>query len=233
MRTHIQLDRLGAAPRPQWHATVVCALVLVVLAGLPAPCRSDAPSVWIVYLMARSDLSKFSARARVSPGAPEGYDGVAPVSLAPTDAGIYVLHYRQNGPSWTGPTGFYVEDLEPPIPLAGSHTWWDICAWAQNWSPAPPDRVGLSVGGSELIGFTGHLVLDQVPASANWSGPMEFWLDLSGTSYVTIPLAMVTDPLQGTRMHLTVYAPIPEPSSLAGLGFALAGVGIRVARRRR
>ena len=237
MDTRIRLSNFGAARGREWRAMVLSTLALAILVGPLAPCHGGTFSNWAKYLIAASDWHASIAGIGVYPGAHEGYDGFPLVVPPPSSAAIYVLLHRQTGPGWTGPTGFYASDPEPPIPTGGSHTWWDIYAWAQNYTPDPPDRFVLAIDSSPdrypPAGFTGHLVLDQVPESANWTGPMDYWLDLSVRSEITLPLAIVTDPLQGTRTHLTVYAPIPEPSSLAGLGFALAGVGIRVARWRR
>jgi hypothetical protein len=87
-------------------------------------------------------------------------------------------------------------------------------------------------------GWWGHLALDYVPADLNWEGPWDWWFAMSSTlQRYTLPVPITDDPWNPdnvTRMHLTVYSyPIPEPSSFAALGFALAGVGIGVARRRR
>ena len=82
-------------------------------------------------------------------------------------------------------------------------------------------------------GYTAHLVLDYVPEALHWTGQTDFLLDLTQWSVLTLPVLEVADPLQGTQMHLAVYAPVPEPSSLSFLSLALAGFGIGVVRRRR
>jgi len=51
-----------------------------------------------------------------------------------------------------------------------------------------------------------------------------FWgYEWSGEVRITLPVAEVEDPLQDTRIHLTVY--VPEHSSFAALFADLAGCG--------
>ena len=62
---------------------------------------------------------------------------------------------------------------------------------------------------------------------------MDIWInDLSANNTFPLPIPVVTDPLQGTQFHSDVYAPVPEPSSVAALVFGLAGMGGVVIRRR-
>jgi len=146
-----------------------------------------------------------------------------------------MLLYRVNGPSWSGPTGFYYMDLTSPIPDGGSYTWDNIYLWAQNYNveggvgqlmatsfyPEPPSY------------YMCRLVLDYVPEYMNWTGPSVYEFSALGT-LLDLPIPTVDNPLDGVRMHLTVYAgPIPEPSSLLALAGAAAATAGTLWRRRR
>jgi hypothetical protein len=159
--------------------------------------------------------------------------GVKPNSV---DAGILMPLYRQNGPGWSGLTGFYGVDYMSPIPSGTSKTWSDIYLWAQNHTPILGDRVGIGRSTSQAApaGYWASLVIDYVPPSITWTGPWEydFPLDwkLADVGLLPVPITSnPSDPTQVTRMHLTVYT--PEPSSLLALLAGLAGFG--AIRRRR
>ena len=109
---------------------------------------------------------------------------------------------------------------------------------AQNYTPPPATlgRVAPKFGTAYVppAGYRAHLVLDYIPASCSWAGPTDIWInDLSANNTFALPIPVVTDPLQGTQFHIDVYAPVPEPSSLAALICGLVGVGGVVVRRRR
>ncbi len=150
--------------------------------------------------------------------------------------GLYVALYRNSGPAWSGPTGFYTEDGESPIPWGASKTWWGFCLWAQNYTP-PGHTVTVlndyepNAGLDPPHGYIGQIVIDQVPEGVNWTGPMEYWFDMTvrGNTFL-MPIATVTDPLQGTRFHLTVYT--PEPCSLLALCAGIGAMGAVMRKRR-
>ena len=168
------------------------------------------------------------------PGSKDGWDHQSP-SVLEGLVGVAVQHYRQYDPggTWTGPTGMYTTDYEDPIPVGGSKTWPDIYLWAQGCSP-PASEVTFGIGSDGFYppSYRARLVLDFVPESAGWIGPDEFDFSLTYTTLV-LPAATVTSPLQGTRMHITVYDTIPEPSTLALLAFGAAAIGFRSRRARR
>jgi len=160
----------------------------------------------------------------------DGYDGGSPSDLS-GKRGAFLLLYRQNGPGWTGPTGFYSGDLESSILFGGSKTWWDIYLWTQDYTHSGNVITVYIQTSYHPFLLHGLLVIDYVPESLGWTGPMQYELDLSQDYAIPLPIATVTDPLQGTRMHITVFA-VPEPSSLAALGLGIAGLCVGVRRRR-
>jgi len=160
----------------------------------------------------------------------DGYDGQTPVGVAGLQ-GAFVYAYRQNGPGWPGPTGFYSQDYEAPVPAGKNKTWWDVYLWAQGYTHSSQiATVTIPFTRADLVP-RGLLVLDYVPASIGWTGPMEYEIDMSVGAFLQLPIATVTDPLQGTRMHITVFA-VPEPSPLAALGLGIVGLCVGVRRRR-
>lgn len=206
------------------------ALVLVVL-GQARIC-AGTPTNWVMGL--GPDGGNLGAGIGALPGKHDGWDGGG--TLYFWDPGTFLLLYRQHGTAWGGDTGFYDADFEAPIPSGASKTWWDFYLWSDNAIyPSGQIQCGsgfeASVNEGPPTGYMGHLVIDRVAAGVAWTGPMDYWLDLTQQNTFTLPIAMVSDPLQGTRFHLTVYAPaVPEPSSLLLLA---GGLILVVARRRR
>ena len=170
------------------------------------------------------------------PGWHDGYDGQSPVDIH-SIPGVHLLYYR----TWGGSPAFYYKDFESPIPPSGSKTWSDIYMWAQDYTPNLGNRVGITYTPDPPApaGYWARLVLDYVPESLNWTGPMEFVVGLDTNHDFNVPFLPVPitdnpyDPTQVTRMHLTVYAPVPEPSSLLALSIGGLGVLGSALRRRR
>jgi hypothetical protein len=173
----------------------------------------------------------------VHPDCGDGYDGQSTVDVS--RALVFMSLYRENGPDWTGPTGFYYMDFGSPIASGTSKTWNDIRLWAHNYTPYLGDREGIALFAPNPAphGYWAELVLDYVPASLNYAGPMRFAFSLDpnvtrGIGYLPVQIITdPTDPTQVTRMHLTVYA--PEPSSAAAILAGLAGFGAVMRRRRK
>ena len=148
------------------------------------------------------------------------------------------LKYREKGvEGWAGETGYYGDDYRAPFTPGQSKSYGNIYLWGKNITLSTPYRVGFGTGpggeGQDPAGYTGHLVLDYVPDICNWTGPWDFWLDLNTVNHLTLPMIVTSNPLDSTRMHLDIYAPVPEPSSLATLACGLAGTGGVLVRRRR
>ena len=211
------------------------ALFIVVLASLSAACPAGTADNWRGDIYPAEGGLGFGFGAQ--PGWQDGYDGQTPLDVQ-NIAGVLMLLYRSG---WGGPTGFYHDDYESPIPPGGSKTWWDIRLWAHNCAPQLGDRVGTGFVRltTSPIGWWGKLVLDYWPAYLNWTGPTEWWFRLyggaGGYGVPALPCPITDDPFNPdnvTRLHLEVYT-TPEPSCLAGIGLALGGVAGVVRRRRR
>ena len=210
-----------------------CALAL-----LPAAADAGSPEKWEIRIGGSGGSPVHASGVGAYPGYHDGYDGGGPLIVEAADVGIFIMPYHKSGLGWTGATGFYPDDFESSIPPGGSKTWWDFYLWAQNWTLDPPGQVQIRTSYEDASvkppdGYTGHLMLDYVPPSCNWTGPTDFWLNLTQWNTITLPCATVTNPLQGTRFHMTVYTTVPEPSSFFGLaGLSLLAAGLVRKRRR-
>ena len=107
----------------------ILALTTIVLLLFAHAGRSGTSAQWGGSLYPGEPVGGFSFG--VWPGSQDGYDGL-PLATSWSVPGVHILLYRTNGPSWSGPTGFYGSDMESPIPEGGSKTWWDIYLWSYN-----------------------------------------------------------------------------------------------------
>ena len=210
----------------------ICILILTVFCLISNPTSASQTNWYATVSPGLADCFQMGAIG-AAPGSQDGWDGQVPYNYT-GKVGMTALHYRVHGDSWGGETGFYYKDYESPIPAGGSKTWWNIYVWAQNFTP-PGNRFFMLIGSPVYIppnGYMSHIVLDYIPEYLNWTGPTEFDVDLHNGGYFDIPIPTVTNPLDGMRMHITVTAPIPEPSSLAALGLGLVPVIWRLRNKR-
>jgi len=222
------------------HRSRVCVAIIGIILAITAcsvPSMASEPE-WNMILVppAAGYFWTIITRVGASSTAVDGYDG-QPVYYPPAEStGCAVLLYRENGANWSGPTGFYPIDLTSPLSDGSSYTWNNIYMWAQNYTV--PGGVGqLMISPDYPVApsyYNFQLVLDYVPEYMNWTGPRVFEFRRGGGLF-NVPIPTVTNPLDGVRMHLTVYAgPIPEPSSLLTLaGAALTTAGFAWRKRRR
>jgi hypothetical protein len=217
------------------RSITLAAVLALALGG--ASLQAGTPNSWFMGLGAYNG----GVGIGVLPGMHDGWDGQTaadPYWLPYVDVGLML--YRANGPGWAGETGFYSEDSGSPIPAGTTKTWSGFYLWEHNYTPNPPGQIevrnGFEAGVDEgpPAGYRGHLVIEQVPTGLTWTGPMDYWFDMTQFNTFIMPIAQVDDPLQGTRFSLTVYAPpVPEPSSLAALALGAIPLSGLLRRRRR
>jgi hypothetical protein len=215
---------------------VITALLCLLLIAVPATRSVASTDYWELGFGPTGTGGVMGAPFGVAPWGSDVYDGSSQC-ISTNGTGIFLALYREHSDSWGGETGFYPGWVDrTPISGGGSITWGDFYLWSHNFTPNATNLVHIGPGSPEDFppappsGYVGHLVLEQTPAG--YSGPSGYWLDLTRGYDLALPIPVVSDPLQGTRFHLTVYAPVPEPSSILALGLALAGMGAMLRRRR-
>ena len=220
-------------------ATVAAGLLLLVLTLAGAqPALAQSPADWLIFVgVQRGSLG--TGMGVMSWGSDSVPGGAPPIVPPANWRGVFVLEYLTQGWQGDNPSGLFDGSIwQTPIQPGTSKTWSSFYLWAQNFTPTSANlgRIAPQFG-TEYVppaGYRAHLVLDYVPASCNWGGPMDIWInDLTADNTFPMPIPVVTDPLQGTQFHIDVYAPVPEPSSLATLICGLVGAGGVVLRRRR
>jgi hypothetical protein len=215
-----------------FHPMLLCFVLLIYL--IPLRCSADSNDNWGMSLIPYGKCIA-DARIGVSNGPNIGYNGQTQYDLT-GKSGKAIALYREYGDNWAGETGFYYADYELPIVAGESKTWWNIYLWAQNYTTSGNTDViiGTVTAAVPPQGYVGHLVIDYMPDYLNYTGDRAFDIDLHKGKVISLPVPTVTNPLDGIRMHLTVTAPLPEPSSLAALGFGVLPVaGVALRRRRR
>jgi len=218
---------------------IFTALFSLLLASTVVTVQADSSDRWCVAL-GPMNMGGLGISLGVTPDGTDNPNGVGALALNLSGkAGGFCLERRENGVGdWVGETGFYGSDYRAPLLPGQSKRWGNLYLWAQNYTPSGNAVFLNPQFGTRYVppaGYRAHLVLDYVPDSCNWTGkPMDIWInDLSADNTFALPIPVVTDPLQGTQFHIDVYAPVPEPSSLAALLCGLAGAGGVVMRRRR
>ncbi len=222
-------------------SSLVLQLMALLVLGFCGPPRADAQQQWYALLVPRT--APTAAPISLAVYIPDdifGEDAITKYgeghrAVLPPLTGYSLHFYREQGPDWLGPSGFYYGVFKTPLAPMESKTWDGIYAWASGAeAPAGVASYLFSPGGARPpAGYTARLELDYVPPELGYTGPWTFPFDPGYPWGVLfdIPVPNVTDPLQGTRMHIVVTAPVPEPSSLLALSAGLAGMA-GVMRRR-
>ncbi len=221
-----------------------CVLVALLVGALACSSPSYAQAYerkWQVLLWPKGFTAVIGIGFGCRDYSVDGYDGYdmfwSEAHLETRTAGT--VFYRTAEEGWDAQEGFYKDDIRFHIAPGASKTWDGIYAWV-NGVEVPGNVTPYVVSPllPDLEGLQARLVLDYVPPHLGYTGPTEFELDLHYT-LVPLPVPNVTDPLLGTRMHITVTM-VPEPRPCwpsqpgwpgwrgrgSGLLFALATKGV-------
>jgi len=82
-----------------------------------------------------------------------------------------------------------------------------------------------------LESYRVRLHIDYVPESLGYTGPRMFELSPTQQSQVVLPVAAVSNPLDGVRLSLSVT--VPEPAGLSALALGLVPLAAAAVNRRR
>jgi len=211
-------------------ALVWLTLALLLGAGCAAPASTDWWSVGLLDTETYPPGPGLGAGWGVTPTAIDGYDSWD------HQATRYLGFYRDNGPDWTGPAGFYGSDYRSPLAPGQTKAWTDLyLSFAPDTQPDVRRYLysrNTVPGYEPPPGWLYTLYLDRVSDGVTYSGPYSWTLVPGGPSGFMIPLprAATPDAWHGYRFHFEA-APVPEPSSLLALAGGLAALGLRRKRR--
>jgi len=171
----------------------------------------------------------FGATLGAWPVGLDGYDVHDQISIPDPWYAIAVYH---NEPDWTGPHGFYADDIRASLQPGDTKTWDNIYLWATAISVLPNFTIWFRPIYTPPTYWTYTLYLDYAPPAANWTGPWQWAISPTENTTLVFPTVKSQTGLEGYRFHFTVEA-VPEPSSLAGLAVCggLALVRLRTKRR--
>lgn len=174
----------------------------------------------------------------VSPGASDAYeeDSLIHDVASPVHVGVY----HENDATWTGPTGFYEQDVKSPVPLvAGASKSWLISVWADpnlDTSVSAISFVARTDGALPPRDLAYTLTLLKRPTGIEGGPPEGTSYDMSYYGFqwgavFELPAYRTEDGRNGYLLELKAAA-VPEPSSLLALAGGLGCLATLHRRRR-
>lgn len=147
----------------------------------------------------------------------------------------YGVRHVNGEDSWTGPTGYYRQDLRAP--LSSSKTWRKFYVWAMSGFSASQIKLAWTPGmnGSYMPSPTITYTLKMVSNAGVPGAPSvgtTWTLNPSSGGYILLPTVIAPEGSGGYELEFS--ASLPEPGSLAALIPGLCGISLhRMLRRRK
>lgn len=190
----VRLDRLG------------CYYIGVV--GLVLMCAAQAQAVDSYVRLEVVEVgtgcgcrpSKFGVR----PAATDGYDDTLDATIAERQANEgYAATYHENGPNWSGTTGFYQHDMRG-APADGESTSWTVYVWVPE--TYANSRMELATDGYSIREGGFKLRLDTVPAGVEGAPDVGTEWNFSNDKSLTVilPAHKTSDGKTGYVFSLTM-----------------------------
>jgi len=174
----------------------------------------------------------------VGPLATDGWDGESILGTAYSPTAFVASFHTEDPDTWSGPTGFYAEDIRAPL-VPSETKKWIVYVWATLDVPDTSDTIELVMRNPwmafppEEYGLQFCLTLKWKPGSITGGPDVGATWDFHDSTFgFLLPTYRTDNGLSGYQFEFSATA-APEPSSLLALGGGLAAVGIPFIRRRR